>query len=148
MSKIMRYILLFTIILGIVYYVWPENKLEQNQRIALVYNDEKGIPSNRTPTSIGYGSSVEPLPGEPNRPCKCEKNWKYSFMYHTLPRTDYELNNELSRNLILRFRKHLDNKIYFEPHLILRFKLKGNYGPAKCRSVRHDDHFHVTLCKE
>ena len=113
--------------------------------IALVYNDEKGIPSNRTPTSIGYGSSVEPLPGEPNRPCTCKKNWKYSFMYHTLPRTDYELNNELSRNLILRFRKHLDNKIYFEPHLIKRFKLKGNYGAAKCESVRHDDHFHVQL---
>ena len=33
MRKIIRYILLFTIILGIVYYVWPENKLEPKQRI-------------------------------------------------------------------------------------------------------------------
>ena len=108
--------------------------------IALVYNDENGEPSNLTPTAIGYGSSVDPLPNE--TPIACD-TWKYSLMYHTLPNSNNGLSIDLSRELILTFRKYLSTKIFFEKHLVERFKLKGNFSDAGCESVRHDDHFHV-----
>lgn len=146
MKKIIRYTLLFTIILGIVYYVWPENKLEQNQRIALVYNDEQENASNLTPTAFGYGSSVDPFPWETCTPCSCEKkNWTYSFMYKNLPKTEYSLNNTISTDLIKIFDGNLPYTIFFEKHLQERFKLHGDYAEAGCGSVRHDDHFHVQL---
>jgi len=117
--------------------------------IALVYNDQQKNPSNLTPTAFAYGSSVDPLPGETCTPCSCEKkNWAYSFMHNNLPKTDYSLNNMISTDLIKIFDGHLPYTILFEKHLQERFKLYGNYAEAGCRSVRHDDHFHVTLCKE
>ena len=61
MKKIIRYTLLFTIILGIVYYVWPENKLEQNQRIdKIVVNkyDREMIVYNRNQEIARYTVSL------------------------------------------------------------------------------------------
>lgn len=112
--------------------------------IAFIYNDENGVPSNYTPTAIGYGSSVEPLKNEPCTPCDCDKKkWFYSFMYRTLPQANYTLNSGKSRELILNFRRELNSAILIEKHLQKRFKLKGNFKEAGCHSVRHDDHFHV-----
>ena len=108
--------------------------------IALVYNDENGEPSNLTPTAIGYGSSVDPFPNE--TPIACN-TWKYSLMYRTLPNSNNGLSKDLSRELILTFRKYLSTKIFFEKHLVERFNLKGNFSNAGCNSARHDDHFHV-----
>jgi hypothetical protein len=117
--------------------------------IALVYNDEQENASNLTPTAFGYGSSVDPHPWETCTPCLCEKkNWTYSFMYKNLPKTAYSLNNSISTDLIKIFDGNLPYTIFFEKHLQERFKLHGDYSQAGCGSVRHDDHFHVTLCKE
>lgn len=117
--------------------------------IALVYNDKNGQLSNLTPTAFGYGSSIDPLPTETCTPCACENSgyWQYSFMYQNLPRTDYPLNKNVSTDLIKIFDSHLPFTIFFEKHLQQRFKLRGNFAEAGCNSVRHDDHFHVTLCK-
>jgi hypothetical protein len=117
--------------------------------IALVYNDINGQSSNLTPTAFGYGSSVDPLPTETCTPCACENSgyWQYSFMYRNLPRTEYPLNIKVSADLIRIFDRHLTDKIFLEKHLQQRFKLHGNYAQAGCHSVRHDDHFHVTLCQ-
>jgi hypothetical protein len=114
--------------------------------IALIYNDANGKPMNETPTFFGYGSSVDPNPDETCTPCNCDsKNWQYSFMYRNIPRTDYPLNDELSTELIKIFDRNLHDKIFLEKHLQQRFNLHGNYAQAGCHSVRHDDHFHVTL---
>lgn len=117
--------------------------------IALVYNDINGQSSNLTPTAFGYGSSVDPLPTETCTPCACENSgyWQYSFMYRNLPRTEYPLNIKVSADLIRIFDRHLTDKIFLEKHLQQRFNLHGNYAQAGCHSVRHDDHFHVTLCQ-
>ena len=61
MKKIIRYSLISTIILGIVYYVWPENKLEQNQRIdKIVVNkhDREMIVYNRNQEIARYTVSL------------------------------------------------------------------------------------------
>jgi hypothetical protein len=117
--------------------------------IALVYNDKNGQSSNLTPTAFGYGSSVDPLPTETCTPCACENSgyWQYSFMYRNLPRTEYPLNIKVSADLIRIFDRHLTDKIFLEKHLQQRFNLHGKFAQAGCHSVRHDDHFHVTLCQ-
>ncbi len=117
--------------------------------IALVYNNINGQSSNLTPTAFGYGSSVDPLPTETCTPCACENSgyWQYSFMYRHLPRTEYPSNIKVSADLIRIFDRHLTDKIFLEKHLQQRFNLHGNYAQAGCHSVRHDDHFHVTLCQ-
>ncbi|MBM3424233.1 MAG: hypothetical protein FJY06_01930 [Bacteroidetes bacterium] len=115
--------------------------------IALIYDDANGKPMNETPTFFGYGSSVDPQPDETCTPCNCDsKYWQYSFMYRNLPRTEYPLNIKVSSELIKIFDRHLTDKIILEKHLQQRFKLHGNFTEADCNSVRHDDHFHVTLC--
>lgn len=115
--------------------------------IALVYNDASENPSNLTPTFFAYGSSVDPLPNETCTPCRCDKKSSlYSFMYRNIPKSDYALNNLLSRELIMEFQRDTKDPIFIEKHLVQRFKLKGNFLEAGCHSVRHDDHFHVTLC--
>lgn len=112
--------------------------------IAFIYNDKNGIPTNYTPTAIGYGSSVDPLPNEPCTPCNCEKsNWQYSFMHNTLPKKNYRLNNNLSSFLVQLAKKRTSGNIIIEKHLQKRFNLHGAFTEAPCKSVRHDDHFHV-----
>lgn len=137
--------------------------------LAFVYNDENGIPSNLTPTSIGYGSSVEPLPGETGyvdakcncilktqnqingidgTPCKCDKeNSFYSFMHHYLSKKEgVVLNNKLTKELIQIFIKHRYKGIILEAHLRERLHiLSRSYGNHTCKTVRHDDHFHIQV---
>ena len=116
--------------------------------IALIFNDKNGQPSNQTRTFFGYGGSEEPGPHEFNRPQMCDKkNWQYSFMYRNIPKKDIHMNGPLTRDLILLFRKYAYSTIFIETHLQQRLKLKGSYGCAKCKGVRHDDHFHVKFEK-
>jgi hypothetical protein len=117
--------------------------------IAFIYNNETGEIVQDTPTAIGYGSSVDPLPRETCTPCTCdEKNGLYSFMYRNLPRDkSLELNNEHSSALVKLFlqSKHIIYTL-LERHLRERFKLnRYRFGRHSCTSVRHDDHFHVEL---
>jgi len=115
--------------------------------IAFIYDDASRKPSNLTPTSIGYGSSVDPLKNESCTPCICDKkNWKYSLLYRNMPKSNYELNIPLNKELLSTFRRELTGQILIEKHLQQRFGLGRGFGEAGCHSVRHDDHFHVTLC--
>ena len=142
--------------------------------IALIYKDEEGNPSNLTPTAIGYGSSVEPNKGEPgyvgpNCPCKtktvqqkkgnsdgvpcvCDNTLTlgfirmYSFMYRNVPQNEkIKLDTVLSASLIKMFTPY-DSKIILEAHLRERLKvLRTSFGHHSCKTVRHDDHFHVRM---
>lgn len=112
--------------------------------IAFVYNDETGAPSNLTPTAIGYGSSVDPLPNESCTPCYCEKsNWQYSLFYKISPKSKFQLNIPSSAYLVKIFKAKGKRKFFIEKHLQQRLKLTGNFPFQGCESVRHDDHFHV-----
>jgi hypothetical protein len=141
--------------------------------IALIYNDEEGNPSNLTPTAIGYGSSVEPNKDEPGYvgpncpcrtktlkqkkredgvPCVCDNTLTlgfirmYSFMYRNVPQNEnIKLNTKKSASLIKMFTPY-DSRIILEAHLRERLEvLRTSFGLHSCKSVRHDDHFHVRM---
>ena len=121
--------------------------------IALVYNNEENTPSNLTPTAIGYGSSVLPLPNEKCKPCYCDKeSWQYSFMYRNMPNSNLNFNDKITSNLVEIFISNGASQIIIEPHLIQRFKKNSRrirnfkFSTAECTSVRHDDHIHAQLC--
>jgi hypothetical protein len=141
--------------------------------IALIYNDEEGNPSNLTPTAIGYGSSVEPNKDEPGYvgpncpcrtktlnqkkgkdgvPCVCDNTLTlgfirmYSFMYRNVPQNEnIKLDTLNSASLIKMFTPY-DSGIILEAHLRKRLKvLQTSFGNHSCKTVRHDDHFHVRM---
>jgi hypothetical protein len=141
--------------------------------IALIYNDEEGNPSNLTPTAIGYGSSVEPNKDEPGYvgpncpcrtktlnqkkrkdgvPCVCDNTLTlgfirmYSFMYRNVPQNEnIKLNTKKSASLIKMFTPY-DSGIILEAHLRERLEvLQTSFGNHSCKTVRHDDHFHVRM---
>jgi hypothetical protein len=141
--------------------------------IALIYNDEEGNPSNLTPTVIGYGSSVEPNKDEPGYvgpncpcrtktlnqkkgkdgvPCVCDNTLTlgfirmYSFMYRNVPQNEnIKLNTKKSASLIKMFTPY-DSRIILEAHLRERLEvLRNSFGNHSCKTVRHDDHFHVRM---
>jgi hypothetical protein len=141
--------------------------------IALIYNDEEGNPSNLTPTAIGYGSSVEPNKDEPGYvgpncpcrtktlnqkkgkdgvPCVCDDTLTlgfirmYSFMYRNVPQNEnIKLDTLNSASLIKMFTPY-DSRIILEAHLRKRLKvLQTSFGNHSCKTVRHDDHFHVRM---
>jgi hypothetical protein len=141
--------------------------------IALIYNDEEGNPSNLTPTAIGYGSSVEPNKDEPGYvgpncpcrtktlnqkkrkdgvPCVCDNTLTlgfirmYSFMYRNVPQNEnIKLDTLNSASLIKMFTPY-DSGIILEAHLRERLKvLQTSFGNHSCKTVRHDDHFHVRM---
>jgi hypothetical protein len=141
--------------------------------IALIYNDEEGNPSNLTPTAIGYGSSVEPNKDEPGYvgpncpcrtktlnqkkgkdgvPCVCDNTLTlgfirmYSFMYRNVPQNEnIKLNTKKSASLIKMFTPY-DSRIILEAHLRERLEvLRNSFGNHSCKTVRHDDHFHVRM---
>lgn len=141
--------------------------------IALIYNDEEGNPSNLTPTAIGYGSSVEPNKDEPGYvgpncpcrtktlkqkegkdgvPCVCDNTLTlgfirmYSFMYRNVPQNEnIKLDTLNSASLIKMFTPY-DSGIILEAHLRKRLKvLQTSFGNHTCKTVRHDDHFHVRM---
>jgi hypothetical protein len=139
----------------------------------LIYNDEEGNPSNLTPTAIGYGSSVEPNKDEPGYvgpncpcrtktlkqkqrkdgvPCVCDNTLTlgfirmYSFMYRNVPQNEnIKLNTKKSASLIKMFTPY-DSRIILEAHLRERLEvLRTSFGNHSCKTVRHDDHFHVRM---
>jgi hypothetical protein len=141
--------------------------------IALIYNDEEGNPSNLTPTAIGYGSSVEPNKDEPGYagpncpcrtktlkqkqrkdgvPCVCDNTLTlgfirmYSFMYRNVPQNEkIKLDTLNSASLIKMFTPY-DSRIILEAHLRERLEvLRNSFGNHSCKTVRHDDHFHVRM---
>ena len=117
--------------------------------VALVYHDETNKLVTETPTAIGYGSSVNPLPGESCMPCKCDKkNAFYSFMFRNLPHDDaIQLDVDKSSKLVRHFLTAPQVRYtLLEQHLRERFRLKRfHFASHGCKTVRHDDHFHIEL---
>lgn len=117
--------------------------------LSFVYNDQKGNPTNKNPSTTGYGVFEEPTSGEFNQAQRCEQEgyWHYDYSkYLTLGSTDkLTANSDITRKLIQLFSQHPKvQKIFLEPHLKKRWNLRSNkirfHG---CGAVRHDDHIHV-----
>ena len=121
--------------------------------LAFCYKDKKtGQIMNDTPSFIGYGVSVDPLPGETDMPGAChEKGFrKYGLLQKIIPqgkKGQYKFDEKRTRYLIVLLTQQAQvGKIFIEPHICERLGLSGNkivfHG---CHAVRHDDHIHFQL---
>ncbi len=121
--------------------------------IAFCYIDNKtGMPTNQTPSFIGYGISEEPRKDEVNTAGFCSEKgyWQYSFLKNIIPQGkqhNFTFDNIRTKELVNLFiSQSTIGKIFIEPHLRSRLKLTNNkirfHG---CQAVRHDDHVHIQL---
>ncbi|WP_255554266.1 hypothetical protein [Mesonia aestuariivivens] len=120
--------------------------------LSLIYESENGKISNEQKSVSGYGSFVEPRNNEFNQIEKCLNSGYFQYdypKYLTLGKINPELNfsengtKKLIESILVQSNI---GKIFIEPHLKNRLKLKNNkiryHG---CRAVRHDDHIHIQL---
>lgn len=118
--------------------------------ISLFYREvETGEYRDRTaPSWIGYGSHVDPAPGERDRPAECDRYPVYNYMSRHMPQSDrYELDPARNQEYLKKVLAHPRvSRIYLEPHLVQRWGLSSKkIGLASCKSVRHDDHVHIRV---
>jgi hypothetical protein len=119
--------------------------------ISLVYNDNEKLTNDKKSNS-GYGVFAVPKSNETNQIaiCKQQGYFQYDYpKYMTLgsKNSHLEYSNEYTKKLILAILKNKSiEKIFIEPHLKNRLKIKDNrmryHG---CRAVRHDDHIHIQI---
>lgn len=122
--------------------------------LAFFYQDKHtGMPTENTPSFIGYGVYEAPEKEETNYPGRCRNQgyWQYSILGALVPQWkagDYRVDAKRTRALleILMTQKET-SKIFIEPHLKERWGL-SNYEKIRfhgCRAVRHDDHIHLQV---
>lgn len=121
--------------------------------LSFTYRDAAtGDITNDIPSYIGYGVCEEPAKGEQDRPAACAAQGYrvYNFMQQNLSQKNKPLFTfdavRTKRMTQLFANDNRIGKMFLEPHLIKRLKLKSEklrlHG---CYSVRHDDHLHVQL---
>ncbi|MEO9967906.1 MAG: hypothetical protein ABJF11_19090 [Reichenbachiella sp.] len=120
--------------------------------ISLMYTDNEGELTNEKPSMSGYGVFEEPKSDEINqtRDCKARGHLQYDFpKYLTLGHIHPELqySNYHTRLLIQALlKKQTVSKIFIEPHLKNRLKIKdARIAFHGCGAVRHDDHIHIQV---
>jgi len=120
--------------------------------LSLIYETKNGKITNKQKSTSGYGVFENPKPNEYNQIEKCLKNGYFQYDYPKYL-TLGKINNDLifsekgTKTLIKSILKNKNlGKLFIEPHLKKRMKLKDNriryHG---CRAVRHDDHIHIQL---
>ena len=120
--------------------------------LSLIYETKSGKITNKQKSTSGYGVFENPKSNEYNQIEKCLKNGYFQYDYPKYL-TLGEINNNLvfsekgTKMLIKNILKNRNlGKLFIEPHLKNRMKLKDNriryHG---CRAVRHDDHIHIQL---
>jgi murein endopeptidase len=122
--------------------------------ICFLFKEKKSQKRVNEPMSFfGYGACIEPEKGETNMPAKCSENgyFQYNLIKMLTSQSKiktYEFDEKANRALLLLLsRKKATGKIFIEPHLKERLKLKQDkkirfHG---CGAVRHDDHIHLQL---
>lgn len=109
--------------------------------------------NRKTPTVLGYGSSLPVKSGEVNQADICAQrgHWQYSLMEKFFPKVPwrtYGFDLERNKTMVRLFAKEKRvGKIFIEPHVKSRLGL-GRYQKlrfAGCHAVRHDDHLHIQL---
>lgn len=121
--------------------------------LSFLYLDTQSkTPTDKIPSLLGYGVCEEPRPGEENTPAHCASQgyWQYNLLAHIQSqkrKPDFTLDQKRTRALIQTMaRQDQIRKIYIEPHLKTRWKIKTTkihfHG---CQAVRHDDHIHIQI---
>ena len=120
--------------------------------ISFIYENIYGEVTNLKPSISGYGIFENQKKGEINTTEDCKKRgfWHYDFTkYTTLGHVNknLKLSEKATKFLVLEILKHKNvSKIFIEPHLKTRLKLKHNkIRFHSCRAVRHDDHIHFQI---
>ena len=120
--------------------------------LAFIYQDEYGVTVNNKPSKSGYGIYVSPIPNIENHTtiCKNKDHWQYDFSKYLTFGTsvrNLKLDKQATRDLLLTIVKQPNiKKVFLEPHLKIRLKLKSDKIRFQgCHSVRHDDHIHLQL---
>lgn len=121
--------------------------------ISFFYEDIAGSKLNAAPGFIAYGHCEKPKKGELDYPEICRKRGYriYSALYHLakyfrkdLYQFDHKSNQALLKIIAAEPKVR---KIFIEPHLKTRLKLKGvdKIRFHGCGAVRHDDHIHLEI---
>ncbi|HMJ68257.1 MAG TPA: hypothetical protein VK508_05155 [Cyclobacteriaceae bacterium] len=121
--------------------------------IAFYYTDsQSGLPSNESPSFMGYGVCEGPVDGEENMPAACASQgyWKYGILESIVPqrkKSSLQFDGERTAALVRSFAQQPSvSRMFIEPHLRQRLQLTSEkirfHG---CRAVRHDDHLHVQI---
>lgn len=119
--------------------------------LAFYYNNAKtGETTTSTPSWIGYGIYDGPKEYEVDFPKKCKNQgfWQYDAVSYIIPKwyaNDYVVDVKRTSELVKMLSQDPStHKIFIEPHLKSRWKLKrfDNVRYHGCHAVRHDDHIH------
>jgi hypothetical protein len=122
--------------------------------LAFIYQDKSGKTTLGNPSLLGYGVYEKPLKGEVNQPEKCKDAgyWQYDYAKYIGFNIDKDLEidpdhtRHLIEHLILKTQA---SKVFIEPHLVQRIKVKSDYSNKiryhGCHAVRHDDHIHLQI---
>ena len=120
--------------------------------LSLVYQLENGNITNKKPSISGYGVYENPKDNEIKQfeICREKGYWQYDFpKYLTFGKINKEIkfSEKATRDLIISIINQPEiGKIFIEPHLKNRMRLKNNKIRFQgCRAVRHDDHIHIQL---
>lgn len=136
------------------YRLWPHLSHNDGKKLDLAYyyTNKAGAFQFGSPSFIGYGVSIDPLPGETNQPAKCKQSgyWQYGLMSGIVSqgkKKDYIFDSERSRELLDYFAQNKRiEKIFIEPHLKQRLHLTDTkFRLHGCKTVRHDDHIHIQV---
>jgi len=134
--------------------LWPHLSHDDGRKldIAFFYATHSGEVTSEVPSAIGYGVCEGPLPGEVNYPERCAAKgyWQYSLLAKLIPqgrKSLYTFDGEATADFAtLLVKDHRTQKLFLEPHLKERLKLRSSkirfHG---CQAVRHDDHIHVQV---
>ena len=118
--------------------------------IAFLYVDKLGQPTNKKPSTSGYGVYAE---SDKNYTCKSCINkgyWQYDITKYVTFGTinDLALDKEKTTILIQQLLSISSaEKIFIEPHLkqSLGFNKSSKIRFHGCQAVRHDDHIHYQI---
>lgn len=120
--------------------------------LSFFYTSAKGEAVNECPSPIGYGICEEPRGDEQNTAVFCAENgyWQYSLLKKLVPqqrKLQFSFDEQRTARLVELFGEQIAiGKIFIEPHLKVRLKLKSKkIAFHGCHAVRHDDHIHVQL---
>jgi len=118
--------------------------------ISFNYLDKSGNPTNKKPSSTGYGIYVLGDQNITERSCFEKGHWQYDLTkYMTLGKINtLELDIESTRQLIRELVSNPKTEnIFIEPQLkyILQLGSESKVGFHGCQAVRHDDHLHLQI---
>ncbi|WP_252723847.1 hypothetical protein [Winogradskyella psychrotolerans] len=118
--------------------------------LSFMYLDEDGQPTNKKPSTSGYGAYANSDKNYSSKSCLDKGYWQYDFTkYLTFgTRNDLKLDKKNTARIIDQLLSISSaQKLFIEPHLkqSLGFSLQSKIRFTGCQAVRHDDHIHFQI---